>query len=145
MMAVRSVFLSLAVTLIAPSISRGQVERIHAYHSQVEVFEDGSLKVTDTITVTSAGNKIKRGIYRDFPTVYTSKYLVKIELPFEVISVKRDSKPEPFHTKSQSNGVRIYVGSEDTLLTRGRHTYEIAYTTNYRWVISRRTTSCIGT
>jgi hypothetical protein len=33
MMAVRSVFLSLAVTLIAPSISRGQVERIHAYHS----------------------------------------------------------------------------------------------------------------
>ena len=131
-MALRSVFLSLAVTLFAPSISCGQTERIHAYHSQVEVLEDGSLKVTDTITVTSTGNKIKRGIYRDFPTVYTSKYLVKIELPFEVISVKRDSKPEPFHTKSQSNGMRIYVGSEDTLLTRGRHTYEIAYTTNYQ-------------
>lgn len=134
-MASRKTVLSLAATLFtffAPQLLHGQTERIHRHHSQVEVLEDGSLKVTETIDVTAAGRKIKRGIYRDFPTAYTSKYLVKVELPFDVVSVKRDGRTESFHTERRSNGVRVYIGRENVVVPRGEHTYEITYTTNYQ-------------
>jgi uncharacterized membrane protein YgcG len=134
-MSQRKAFLSLSValvTFIATSIACGQTERIRDYHSQIEVLKDGSLKVTETIDVTAAGQKIKRGINRDFPTAYTTKYFVKVELPFDVVSVKRDGKSEPFHTEKRSNGVRVYVGNENSVVSRGQHTYEITYTTNYQ-------------
>ena len=57
---------------------------------------------------------------------------MKIEVPFDVVSVKRDGKPEPFHTEKGPNGVRVYVGSEDSMVSKGEHTYEITYTTNYQ-------------
>ena len=107
-------------------------ERIHDYHSDVQVLKDGSLKVTESITVNAEGRKIKRGIFRDFPIAYTSRYLVPIKLPFEVVSVKRDGKAESFHTEKESNGVRVYVGQENYLLPPGKYTFEITYTTNFQ-------------
>ena len=107
-------------------------ERIHNYHSDVQVFKDGSLRVTETITVNAEGENIKRGIYRDFPIAYTSRYMVPIKLPFDVLSVRRDGKTESFHTETESNGVRVYVGREDYLLPPGRYTFEITYTTNFQ-------------
>jgi uncharacterized membrane protein YgcG len=107
-------------------------ERIHDYHSDIQVLKNGSLQVTERITVSAEGRKIKRGIYRDFPIAYTSRFLVPIKLPFHVVSVKRDGKPEPFHTTDQSNGVRVFVGQEGYRLPGGKHTYEITYTTNFQ-------------
>ena len=107
-------------------------ERIHDYHSDVQVLKDGSLKVTETITVNAEGSKIKRGIFRDFPIAYTSRFLVPVKLPFEVVSVKRDGKAESFHTEKESNGVRVYIGQENYLLPPGKYTYEITYTTNFQ-------------
>ena len=57
-------------------------ERIHDYHSDIQVLKNGSLQVTDRITVSAEGHKVKRGIYRDFPIAYTSRFLVPIKLPF---------------------------------------------------------------
>ena len=55
-----------------------------------------------------------------------------IELPFEVVSVKRDGKAESFHTEKESNGVRVYIGQENYLLPPGKYTFEITYTTNFQ-------------
>jgi hypothetical protein len=107
-------------------------ERINSYHSAIRVQKDGALAVTETIRVQAAGKKIKRGIYRDFPTLYKTKYLVRIELPFTVLSVTRDGKPEPYHTENRENGVRLYIGSKDVRVPPGEHTYEIRYTTNFQ-------------
>jgi uncharacterized membrane protein YgcG len=115
----------------APSSAIAQTERIHNYHAAIDVLEDGSLAVTETIEVTAAGNKIKRGIYRDFPTVYHEGW-ARIEVPFHVVSVKRDGRGEPFRTERRSNGVRVYAGSENVYLPRGKYTYEIAYTTKFQ-------------
>ncbi len=123
----------LALSLIAVRVGEVQAEeRILDYHSDVQVLKDGSLKVTETITVNADGSKIKRGIFRDFPIAYTSRFMVPIKLPFHVVSVKRDGKTEPFHTKEESNGVRVYAGREDYLLPPGKYTYEITYTTNFQ-------------
>ena len=43
-------------------------ERILSFHSDVVVEPNSDLVVTEQITVRSEKNKIKRGIYRDFPT-----------------------------------------------------------------------------
>jgi uncharacterized membrane protein YgcG len=124
---------ALYLALIAGLVGEVQAEeRIHNYHSDVQILKDGSLRVTETITVNAEGDKIKRGIYRDFPIAYTSRYMVPIKLPFDVLSVRRDGKTESFHTGTESNGVRVYVGREDYLLPPGRYTFEITYTTNFQ-------------
>jgi uncharacterized membrane protein YgcG len=127
----RHILLSL-VAAAAFATSAAAQEKIHSYHADVEVRQDGSLRVAETIRVTAAGNKVKHGIYRDFPTVYRTAWFAPIELPFEVVSVKRDGRPEPYHSERRENGVRVYAGGEDVLVPDGEHTYEIVYTTNYQ-------------
>ena len=124
-------FFAAALFLLTHQV-RAETERINHYHSDIEVQKDGSLAVTETIQVTAAGRKIKRGIYRDFPTRYKKNWFLHVELPFAVVSVTRDGKPEPFHIENQSNGVRLYIGSKKVFVSPGKHTYEIRYTTNYQ-------------
>ena len=59
-------------------------ERIISFDSDITVNEDASMMVTETIKVHSEGNKIKRGIYRDFPTEYEDDYGNNISIKFQV-------------------------------------------------------------
>src|SRR3546814_18074021 len=51
-----------------------------------------------------------------------------VRVGFDVLSVTRDGRPEEWHTESVTGGIRIYAGSQDTLLQRGEHTYAFTYT-----------------
>jgi uncharacterized membrane protein YgcG len=124
--------LVLALAAAIPCAGAAEQERIHQYHADVEVLKDGSLRVTESINVTAAGDKIKRGIYRDFPTIYQSKYFIPVEVPFDVVGVKRDGRREPFHIEKRANGVRVYIGSKDARVPHGDHTYQIEYTTDFQ-------------
>jgi len=108
----------------------GPAERIRDYHSQIEVFRDGHLIVTETITVVSAGKKIKRGIYRDFPTIYKAHSGKTLRVDFKIMSVLKDNRPESYHTKSISNGVRVYIGRKNVFLKPGTYTYTLTYRTD---------------
>ena len=114
------------------SANYAQEERILSFHSDVHVKEDGKLEVTETIRVIATNNKIKRGIFREFPTLYKSKYMVNVRVPFEVVSVQRNDRPERFHTETGSNGVVVYIGSEEVRIPKGEHTYQLKYTTDYQ-------------
>jgi uncharacterized membrane protein YgcG len=105
-------------------------ELILDFHSNLLVQADGTLSVTETITVESAGRKIRRGIYRDFPTTYKGRYGNTITVDFDIAEVRRDGKPEPYHTERYPGGVRIYIGIKDVRIARGRHTYTLIYRTN---------------
>jgi len=120
------------VVALRPPPAAAQSERIPSYHGDITVQEDSSLRVIETIKVTAAGQRIKRGIYRDFPTLYASKYFTQVEVPFHVVSVLRDGKPEPYHTKKLRNGVRVYVGREDFMLPHGQYNYQLTYTTDFQ-------------
>ena len=112
-------------------------ERILDYRSSIVVATDGRLTVTETIAVVSAGDQIKRGIYRDFPTDYSrmltigdvSLPILRSQVPFDVVEVQRDGHPEPYHTELQDNGVRMYIGDADITLPPGRYTYGLTYIT----------------
>jgi len=130
--AVALLCLALTVTGVMPAASRsaGTVEKITGFHSRVTVHGDGSLTVEETIAVIAAGRKIKRGIYRDFPTRYRDRFGNRVTVPFQVLEVLRDGDQESFHTERISNGMRVYIGEKNVLLEPGGYTYRITYHTD---------------
>ncbi|MCF6299710.1 MAG: DUF2207 domain-containing protein [Proteobacteria bacterium] len=106
------------------------VEKIYSFDSDIVIQSDGTINVTETIVINAEGRKIRRGIYRDFPTVYFGPLLTRSKVGFEVESIMRNGYPEPYDTKSLSNGIRIYIGNENAFLSKGKHKYIIKYTTD---------------
>jgi len=121
----------LAVLLLAvalPALAQEQ-ERIISYHSEIWILADASLMVTETIKVRSNQQRIRRGIYRDFPTRYRDRFGNRVVIDFEPIEVLRDGQPEPWFTERVDNGIRINTGNDDFLPGPGTYTYTIRYTT----------------
>jgi uncharacterized membrane protein YgcG len=121
--------LAALLALTGASGAAGAQERITAFHSDIRIEADGALAVTETIEVEAAGQSIKRGILRDFPTDYRDRAGNRVRVPFEVDAVLRDGTPERWATEQLSNGVRVRIGRADVMLPPGRHTYEIRYRT----------------
>lgn len=115
--------------LLLLSLSAVAEERIVEFASEVEVTPSGELVVTENITVVAEGRDIRRGIYRDFPTRYEDRSGRRTTVPFEVMSVRRNGEREDWHTESISNGVRVYFGSANRMLSHGEHRYELRYRT----------------
>ena len=105
-------------------------ERILSFHSDIHILPDSSMKVSETITVRAEGKKIRRGIYRDFPTSYKDRLGNRYRVGFTIDSIKRDGYSEDYHIKAQSNGIRIYFGNKDKMLGTGEFTYKLTYHTN---------------
>lgn len=105
------------------------VERIISFDSDIVIEKDASMSVTETIKVYAGGDKIKRGIFRDFPTKYKDEYGNTVKITFKVLEVTRDRNSESFHTENVSNGVRVYFGRSDYFLSKGEYTYTIKYKT----------------
>ncbi len=121
--------LCLLLLLILPTSGIAQ-ERILDYFSDIQVQRDGSMVVEETIQVRAEGHKIKRGIFRDFPTDYRDRLGNRYRVDFELLEVRRDGHTEPYHTEQQSNGIRIYAGSKNVLLKPGVYRYSLRYRTN---------------
>lgn len=120
--------LLVAVSLVL-SASAGAQERITSYDSQVDVRKDGSIDVTERISVHAEGNQIRRGIYRDFPTRYQDRFSNRVKVDLEVLAVERDGKREPWFTEKLTNGVRINTGNDDFLTVPADYVYTIHYRT----------------
>jgi len=104
-------------------------ERILAYDSEIDIRADGSLDVTERITVRAEGNQIRRGIYRDFPTRYKDRHGNRVVVGFDMVEVLRDGRPEPWFTEKQPNGVRINTGNDDFLPVPATYTFTLRYRT----------------
>ena len=127
--AFRALLVALLVTVVAaPAIAAGR-ERILNFDSEIWIHRDGSMHVRETIEVESAGEQIRHGIYRDFPTVYNS-HGRRVVVPFDIEEVTRDGRKEPYHTQPQGNGVRVYFGDKNVYIHPGRHTYTLTYRTD---------------
>ncbi len=120
----------LAMLVLGQGPASAAAERIRSFHSRIVVHIDGSLAVTETIRVTVAGQEIKRGIIRDFPTKYRDRYGNAVKVGFEIQEIRRDGRPEQYHVEKVSNGVRIFIGQKDVLLQPGEHTFTITYRTD---------------
>lgn len=105
-------------------------ERIVDFDSRVEIGVDAALTVTETISVVAEGDRIRRGIYRDFPTDYPGPVGTTVRVGFSVLGVLRDGAPEAWFTDSRDNGIRLYIGRKDVFLQPGHYTYTLTYRTD---------------
>ncbi len=112
--------LLLSFLLATGPVAAQERERIVEFRSDVVVETDGALTVTETIRVMAAGQQIKRGIIRDFPTRYTNKYGKTVNVGFQLLHVTRDGKPEHYKTESTSNGLRIKIGDKNVFIPTAR-------------------------
>ena len=118
-----------ACIFLARVASAQNAERIIDFHSDIEVCQDSSMRVSETIKVYAAGIQIKRGIYRDFPTHYRDRDGNNYDVGFEILRVLRDGTPEQYHTQPRQNGIRVYIGNPGEYLSPGKYSYTIEYMT----------------
>jgi hypothetical protein len=59
-------------------------ERILNFHGEIRVGRDGFLDVVETIRVNVERNQISRGIYRDFPQDYVTKWGLRQRRPLRL-------------------------------------------------------------
>ncbi|MDD1496804.1 DUF2207 domain-containing protein [Agrobacterium sp. CNPSo 3708] len=116
--------------LLAWVLPASAEEFISSYHSIVDVAKDGTLTVTEAITARAEGDRIKRGIFRDFPLYALDKDGNRTKVGFKVLSVERDGAPEDWHTENIDGGIRIFTGNADRILPKGEHIFQITYTTD---------------
>ena len=102
-------------------------EYIQNFHSRINVLDDGDIHVTETITVNVENQQIRHGIYRNAPTIYFGVFFSHRNSDIHIISTKLDNRTVDYHTENLTNGIRIYLGSKDSYVSRGIHTYQIEY------------------
>ncbi len=120
----------LALVLLCLPALAGADERILKFHSDIRIFEDGMLEVTETITVRAEGRQIRRGIYRDFPVEYEDRLGNDYHITLEPLAVLRDDRRESWHTVRSGRDVRVYFGHRDRFIEHGEHTYTFRYRVN---------------
>ncbi|WDQ97630.1 DUF2207 domain-containing protein [Devosia sp. J2-20] len=116
--------LLIGLLLAVPGVAR---EEIRAYASDITMAVDGTVTVTETLTVNAEGDEIRRGIYRDIPVVLAGSDGGKVRPDFDVLNVQRDGQPETYRVERMGDFQRIWIGDPDVFLNYGNHSYTITY------------------
>src|SRR4030042_2321223 len=123
-------FLIMGVLLTLRPAASQERERITDFESHITIHQSGSITVTETIRVFCAGQEIKRGIVRDFPTRKRLGSGKIITVPFNIVEILKDGNKEPYQVNTVSGGKKIYIGDKDIFLKPGYYTYDITYETD---------------
>jgi hypothetical protein len=110
----------LAVLLSLVPLAPFAAERVLDFHSELRVAPDGTLWVTEILTVQSRGGKVRGGLERE------------LAWPLEELRVTRNGRPVPFERENAAGGVRIRLRDAGALLQPGEHEYRIAYRTAHK-------------
>lgn len=121
----RTGLLWLVVVGLTCALSGHAAERIRSYHSDIQIASDGSMQVTEHIQVIAEGERIVRGIYRDYPTDSRDSQRSHLHAAFEVLAAERDGYAEPWHQEEHESITRVFLGSADQVISAGEHTYTL--------------------
>jgi uncharacterized membrane protein len=105
----------------------GQEEFIKNFHVDLKIDTTGLLVVTENIEVVATGDQIKRGIVRSLPLQGVDYQFKKVRNDYQILHVRRDGSPEPYHTQKQDGDLYIYIGDENVFLDPGTYTFSISY------------------
>ncbi len=110
-------------TLVAEGLAQRNPEtdpeKIYLFDSVVTVHQNGSITVTENITLNAKHQKINRGIYRDIPVSWKESV--------HPVSLELDGQTHPFFTRKNGQTLRINFGNDDYIPV-GEHTYTFVYT-----------------
>lgn len=115
----------LLLFLLSCMVSHAQ-EKIYSFHAQLHVQKNALLTVTENIKIRAEGDVFQHGIFRSFPLNRNiNNRNVRIE--YDVLSVSKNGKTEPFFTQEKGDEFYLYIGDKDTNLAHGDYAYEIVY------------------
>lgn len=97
--------LAVVLCLLPPAALAEEV--ITRYHSAIDVAASGEMAVTETIEVNAEGNRIRHGIFRDFPLTFLDRDGETAHVDFTPLGVTRDGRDEPYRTEAIDDGIRI--------------------------------------
>ena len=129
----RKLILSLSIIVIAVFSLQAEAFKINNYNVVIEVQEDGSFRVRETISVRFSEER--HGIFRSIPYRYRVEDLpgetairstVK-EGFYETLLKDVNVRNHPFQTSKEGNYLKIRIGSPSRKV-RGKQVYEIEYT-----------------
>ena len=120
---------TLPALLLLTSGGASAEERIHHFFSDVQIEQNASLTVTETIDVRAENNAINHGIYRDFPTRYRGRNGSQVRVGFTFQGATLDGMPIPASGEAFGNGVRIKIGDPEKYIPVGDHRFVIRYGT----------------
>lgn len=137
--------LFLVLSLSHHALAMPHEESIKSLTSLITVERDSSLLVQETIQVVALRKIIKRGIFRDFPTIYKNTLGVRQRVGFKVLEVLHNGKRANFVLEGitgqwGNSGTRIRVGDANKFLDTGVHTYQIRYRTTEQLLIPDEST-----
>ncbi|MBF0249443.1 MAG: DUF2207 domain-containing protein [Alphaproteobacteria bacterium] len=102
-------------------------EAILSFDSRIAVDKDAGITITETIQVRAEGREIKRGIYRDLPTVSKTADDGTRRTVYHIDRVLRDGAPIATFETGEGGGRRIHFGSKDIYIDPGVYTYTFVY------------------
>ena len=120
---------SLAGAILSGGVARAQgFESIQSYDVQVEIRQDDSLRITETIVYDFGGTE-HHGIFRDVPTRlrYDDTYDRVYPLTVESVSASAGTPADYSVDAIEGGQTQIKIGDPDRTIT-GVHTYTIVYT-----------------
>ena len=120
------IIFSVFLTVVCSLLLHAQEERIIHFNVQLDVEKDRSIQVVEEIKVYAAGRAIKRGITRSLPENRDMEGKT-MRMKYDILSIKKDGKKEPYFTQSGNGYKTLYIGEKDVLLQPGEYTYTIEY------------------
>ncbi len=105
-------------------------EEILAFESDIEISNDGSLSVTETIRIVVLDKVFQTGFYRQLPGSFWDRNRKVVRLFFDVQEVLRNGEAMDYSLRSFDNVSRIFVGKDGDFLKPGEYTFTFRYTAN---------------
>lgn len=115
------------IALFPTSAFAQQAERITNFDSRIEVQENGTVVVTETITYDFGAND-RHGIFRYLPTAYLTNEGNTLVIPTDILSITdEEGNDYPYELITpNSSTIEAKIGDPDATIT-GEHIYRIRY------------------
>ena len=116
----------LLVLVAAPAEGQLTAEAIHDYAVEIEILDDGDLRITETIDY-DFGAQLRHGIFRTIPSrYYFDEVYDRIHRIEDVSVTATGGAPSDVEVSQEGSSTVIRVGDPDVEIS-GRHTYTLTY------------------
>ena len=116
----------LLVLVAAPAEGQLTAEAIHDYAVEIEILDDGDLRITETIDY-DFGAQLRHGIFRTIPSrYYFDEVYDRIHRIEDVSVTATGGAPSNVEVSQEGSSTVIRVGDPDVEIS-GRHTYTLTY------------------
>ena len=111
----------------AAPIANPEQERIRYLDIDLQLRADGTLRVTEKITVWAQRDRFREGIHRDLGGQYFDLYSGMKSAQPQIRSASLNGAPVDFRSESIAEGIRVHIGESGPDLPPGQHDFELHY------------------